>query len=62
MKELTEQEKVRREKLNELKNICNPYPDHFDRTHTLKEASTLPDETENVSVAGRIVFMRKMGN
>lgn len=61
MKELTEQEKVRREKLNELKNICNPYPDHFDRTHTLKEASTLPDKTENVSVAGRIVFMRKMG-
>ena len=61
MKELTEQEKVRREKLNELKNICNPYPDHFDRTHTLKEASTLPDKTENVSVAGRIVFVRKMG-
>ncbi len=61
MKELTEQEKVRREKLNELKNICNPYPDHYDRTHTLKEASTLPDKTENVSVAGRIVFMRKMG-
>ena len=61
MKELTEQEKVRREKLNELKNICNPYPDHFDRTHTLKEASTLSDGTENVSVAGRIVFMRKMG-
>lgn len=61
MKELTEQEKVRREKLNELKNICNPYPDHFDRTHTLKEASTIPDKTENVSVAGRIVFMRKMG-
>ncbi len=61
MKELTEQEKVRREKLHELKNICNPYPDHFDRSHTLKEASTLSDGTENVSVAGRIVFMRKMG-
>ena len=27
----------------------------------MKEASNLPDETKNVRVAGRIVFMRKMG-
>ena len=35
--------------------LWNNYP------HTLLEARSLPDETKNVSIAGRIVFMRKMG-
>ena len=34
MRELTEQEKVRREKLTEIAKVCNPYPDSFKRTHT----------------------------
>lgn len=61
MKELTEQEKVRREKLSEIAKVCNPYPDSFKRTHTLKEAKRLDDGTTDVSVCGRIIFMRKMG-
>lgn len=61
MKELTEQEIVRREKLEEIGKVCNPYPERYEITHSLKEATMLEDETNNVSVAGRIVFMRKMG-
>jgi len=61
MAEFSEQELVRREKLEEISKVCNPYPNKFERTHTLKEASTLEDETKNVRVAGRIVFARKMG-
>lgn len=61
MKELTEQEIVRREKIKNIANVCNPYPERYELTHSLKEASTLADETKNVRVAGRIVFMRKMG-
>ena len=57
----TEQETVRREKLKEISKVCNPYPDSFKRTHTLLEARNLSDETTDVSVAGRIIFMRKMG-
>lgn len=61
MNEFSEQELVRREKLNEIGKVCNPYPENFERTHTLKEAPKLEDGTENVKIAGRIVFMRKMG-
>lgn len=61
MRELSEQERVRREKLEEISKVCNPYPDSFKRTHTLKEAALLPDDTKDVSIAGRLVFMRKMG-
>jgi len=61
MREFSEQEQVRREKVEEIKLVCNPYPERFVVTHELKDAALLPDETKNVSVAGRIVFMRKMG-
>ncbi len=61
MRELSEQERVRREKLEEISKVCNPYPDSFNRTHTLREASTLADDTKDVRVAGRVVFARKMG-
>lgn len=61
MRKLTEQEIVRREKLEEIKKVCNPYPDSFKRTHTLKEARTLEDGTTDVRVCGRAIFMRKMG-
>ena len=55
---LSEQELVRREK---LKLVDRPYPDKYDITHTIKEARELSDGTKNVSIAGRIGFMRKMG-
>ena len=61
MRELSEQEIVRRNKVEEIRKVCNPYPERFPITHRLHEAVELPDETKNVSVAGRIVFMRKMG-
>ncbi|MCM1371344.1 MAG: lysine--tRNA ligase [Clostridium sp.] len=61
MREFSEQEIVRREKIEEIKKYTNPYPERYEVTHSLKEASLLPDEEKDVSVAGRIVFMRKMG-
>ncbi len=59
--ERTEQEKVRINKLNNIAKHMNPYPDKFEFSHTLKEAKILEDEVANVSVAGRIVFIRNMG-
>lgn len=61
MREFTEQELVRRNKLEEIREVCNPYPERFEKSHTLKEAKNLADGEKNVSLAGRIVFMRKMG-
>ena len=58
MRELSEQELVRREK---LQNIRNPYPDRFEVNIEIKDAVNLPDETTDVRVAGRITLMRKMG-
>lgn len=61
MRELSEQEIVRREKLSEIAKVCNPYPDKYKRTHYLKDAKFLADGVSDVSVAGRIIFTRKMG-
>lgn len=61
MRQFSEQELVRRGKVEEIKKYCNPYPERYEITHSLLEASKLEDGTSNVSVAGRIVFMRKMG-
>lgn len=59
--ERTEQELVRIEKISKIREYCNPYPDKYVKTHALKEARLLEDGTIGVSIAGRIVFMRKMG-
>mgnify|MGYP000539032981 CR=1 FL=1 len=59
--ELTEQEIVRRKKVEEISKYCNPYPEKYEVSHTLKEASFLEDETKDVSVAGRIMAKRIMG-
>ena len=61
MRQFSEQELVRREKLNEIKKYCNPYPERYETTNSLLEASKLEDGIKDISVAGRIVFMRKMG-
>lgn len=61
MRQFSEQELVRRGKIEEIRKYCNPYPERYEVTHSLFEASKLEDGTKNVSVAGRIVFMRKMG-
>ena len=61
MNELSEQELVRRAKLDTIRETCNPYPERYERTHRLHEARELEDGTQDVSIAGRIIFMRKMG-
>ena len=58
MRELSEQELVRREKLN---NIKNPYPDRYETNYDICDAAKLDDGVTGVRVAGRIVLMRKMG-
>ena len=57
----TEQELVRIEKVEKIRETCNPYPDKYEKTHSLKDASLLEDGTKDVRLAGRIVFARKMG-
>ena len=59
--ERTEQELVRIEKVGKIKEFCNPYPEKYEKTHSLKDAKGLEDGTTDVRLAGRIVFMRKMG-
>ncbi len=57
----TEQEQVRRGKLEEISKVCVAYPEKYERTHKLVEIKDLEDGTKGVKVAGRIAFMRKMG-
>lgn len=59
--ERTEQELVRIQKLDKIREYCNPYPERYEVTHKLREARLLDDGTSDVRIAGRIVFMRKMG-
>lgn len=58
MRNFTEQELVRREK---LANIPNPYPEKFETNYEIVDAANLEDGVTNVRVAGRIILMRKMG-
>jgi lysyl-tRNA synthetase class 2 len=37
------------------------HPERYERTHTLREAMDLPEGTEGVRVAGRVVQVRRMG-
>lgn len=59
MKEVLEQSRLN--KLEYVASKGNPYPERFVKTHELVEASKLPDGTNNISCAGRIMLMRKMG-
>lgn len=61
MEKLTEQEIVRRDKLEDIKKVANPYPEKYEINYELKEVKQLEDGTNNIKVAGRIVLMRKMG-
>ena len=61
MRTFSEQETVRREKLEEIRKVCNPYPEKYVKTHSLEEAKLLEDGTTDVRIAGRIIFARKMG-
>src|SRR4029079_3173964 len=65
--ELSEQEIIRRQKLEELqKHGINPYPaDLYEITHTSKYIldyfDTKPEELKDISFAGRIISIRDMG-
>ena len=61
MREFSEQELVRREKVEKIKEVCNPYPERYETNYEINDVCNLEDGTTGVSVAGRIVFMRKMG-
>ncbi|MFV0249693.1 MAG: lysine--tRNA ligase [Bacilli bacterium] len=61
MRELTEQEIVRREKIENIKKYTNPYPERYETNYELKDVNGLEDGTTNIKIAGRIVLMRKMG-
>ena len=61
MRNFSEQELVRRSKLEEIAAYTNPYPERFETNYELKDACKLEDGVDNVKVAGRIVLMRKMG-
>jgi len=71
MRELTDQELVRREKANKIKEMnIDPYGNRFDRTSFNKDIKEKyqdfsEEEFENINdefvVAGRIMFIRKMG-
>ena len=61
MQEFTDQEQVRRDKLNSIKEMANPYPERYETNYELKTARELPDGTKAVKLAGRIVLMRVMG-
>ena len=65
MEELNDQELIRRNKLKEIRNMgINPYPFNFDVDTNSKEiiANYNGSEPEkNVSIAGRIMAIRKMG-
>ena len=61
MREFSEQELVRREKVEKIREFCNPYPERYDVNTELKDVKDLEDGTKDIRVAGRIVFMRKMG-
>ena len=59
---LPEQERVRREKLEKMKEAgIQVYPERFEITHSLKDVRELPDATPGVKVAGRITAIRRMG-
>jgi len=61
-KDFNEQMQVRFEKIAKIKERGEiPYAERFDTTHTVAQAATLDDNTENVSVAGRIVAIRYFG-
>ncbi len=54
-------EEARRNKLDYVKGYINPYPERFKKTHEIIEAKELADGTPDIRIAGRILFIRKIG-
>ncbi|MBN2325987.1 MAG: lysine--tRNA ligase [Candidatus Omnitrophica bacterium] len=56
---------VRDERIDMIRNLrengVNPFPDRCECTHRLHEALELPENADNIRLAGRIIAIRKMG-
>lgn len=53
---------IKIEKIQQLRELGrNPYPERYERTHTLSEASELEEGTAGVRMAGRVVAIRDFG-
>jgi len=61
-KDFNEQMQVRFDKIAKIKEHGEiPYAERFETTHTIAQAAALPDETENVTISGRVVAIREFG-
>ena len=59
---LHEQMRVRKAKIRQISEAgFHPYAERFERSHTIDEASGLPDGVAGVRVAGRVVSLRYFG-
>jgi lysyl-tRNA synthetase class 2 len=62
LQDLSQERKVRIEKLESLRNAgIAPYAQRYEKTHSAQEAGSLADGTTGVKIAGRIVSMRGFG-
>jgi lysyl-tRNA synthetase class 2 len=57
----SEQDVIRREKLERLSKTINANPDRYAISHNLYAVKSLEDGVEGIRVAGRILSVRKMG-
>ncbi|MFN0059236.1 MAG: lysine--tRNA ligase [Planctomycetota bacterium] len=59
------EEKIRAIKLEKIQSMreqgLNPYPERYERSHTLSAAAQLPAGTKSICVAGRMVSRREFG-
>ncbi|GBU21599.1 lysyl-tRNA synthetase [Fibrobacteres bacterium R8-0-B4] len=59
---VNEQMQVRIDKIPQIREAgFHPYAERFERTHTVADASKLPDGSVGVRVAGRVVSLRYFG-
>ena len=57
-----DQREVRIAKLERLREAgIEPYPDRYETTHSLAAARALPEDTQGVRIAGRVMARRVMG-
>lgn len=62
MNELNQEQRDRRESAARLRAAgIQPFADSFARTHTLISARSLPDDTVDITVAGRVLQLRNIG-
>ncbi len=54
--------RIKLEKIERLREMGrNPYPERFDRTHTLSEANEIEEGVTNVRIAGRMISRKEFG-